>query len=170
MRVIAILLVLSCGPDGRARDPGYGSGVHLPDEDTGTTGGSDAPRLDLPQWPDLPADSSSSGAGSTSTGGEDSSSGSTGQGSTGATTGSTGGDASTGSSSGEDSSGGSSSTGPAPEPTGCPCAPGIMGFCDLPPGTCGPTKPGGYCDPNGDGTYLDGDFTQGFLDWKAECG
>jgi len=170
MRVIAILLVLSCGPDGRARDPGYGSGIVVPDLSTGAEDPGD-PRLDLPQWPDLPADSSSSGAGSTSTGGEDSSSGSssTGQGSTGATTASTGGDASTGSSSGGDSSGGSSSTGPAPEPTGCPCEPGIMGFCDLPPGTCGPTKPGGYCDPNGDGAYLDGDFNAGYLDWKGEC-
>ena len=169
MRVgVILLVVLSCGPDGRAREPGAVSGVVVPDLSTGAEDPGD-PRLDLPQWPDLPAESSS-GVGSTSTGGEDSSSGSTGQGSTGATTGeaSTGGDTSSGSTGSTGGSSGSSSTGP--EPSGCPCAPGIDNFCDLAPNTCPPTAPGGYCDPDCDGAYMDGDFNAGFLDWKAECG
>lgn len=107
-------------------------------------------------------DASTSSTSSSSTG-EASTSSSTGDASTGST-----GDASTSSSS-SSTGDGSSSTGDEPG-TGCPCAPGIDNFCDLPPGTCPPTAPGGYCDPNGDGAYLDGDFTAGFLDWKAECG
>jgi len=59
-----------------------------------------------------------------------------------------------------------------PEPSGCPCEPGIDNFCDLAPKTagCDATFPGGYCDPDGDGSYLDADFNAGFLAWKAECG
>ena len=147
MRVgVILLVVLSCGPDGRAREPGAVSGVVVPDLSTGAEDPGD-PRLDLPQWPDLPAESSS-GVGSTST--------------------STGGDTSSGSTGSTGGSSGSSSTGP--EPSGCPCAPGIDNFCDLAPNTCPPTAPGGYCDPDGDGAYMDGDFNAGFLDWKAECG
>lgn len=172
MRVgVILLVVLSCGPDGRAREPGLVSGVDLPDPSTGAE--PDAPRLDLPAWPDLPpggqgstgtgstgADSSSTG--DASTGAPDSSSG---PGSTGDGPGSTGADAST-----STVSTGDASTGQGPAPTGCPCAPDIDNFCDLAPGTCPPTAPGGYCDPDGDGSYLDGDFTAGWLDWKAECG
>ena len=80
-------------------------------------------------------------------------------------------DASSSSTTGEPGSTGSGlSTGP--EPSGCPCEPGIDNFCDLAPKTagCDATFPGGYCDPDGDGSYLDADFNAGFLAWKAECG
>jgi hypothetical protein len=175
MRGIVLVVVASCGaPEGRSRDPH--PPVMLPDISTGSSTGADPERLDLPAWPDLPPGSTGEG----SSGDEESSTGgSTGGGSTGSTsTGpeSTGegssGDASssTGSettSTGSDESTGGGSTGP--EPSGCPCAPGIDNFCDLSPGACPATEPGGYCDPDGNGDYLDGDFNAGYLAWKTEC-
>lgn len=63
----ALLFALLCACDtGTSRAPGPPpGGIVIPDASTGEGSTTGAPRLDLPSWPDLPADSSS-GAGSTS--------------------------------------------------------------------------------------------------------
>lgn len=172
MRGFVLVVIAACGePRGRIRDPAPAG--HLPDIWTGSsTGDVEPPPIDMPRWPDLPVDDDgTSGSGGPNSTGDGTTAGSTaGETGTNTTSGTStsAADASSSGTTGEAGSNSSSSTGPAP--TGCPCEPGITGFCDLPPGTCPPTAPGGYCDPNGNGDYLDGDFTQGFLDWKAECG
>lgn len=178
-RWLFIVALAACdrGEDREASPPSWPS-VHVPEDSTTGSGGGLA-RLDLSSWPDLPPETTTGEAGSTSstvtsspttgdgtsTTGDTSSSGTTGGSSTSeASTGSTDSTGSTGT--GE----ASSTTGAPPSP--CPCDPDAAAaenFCGLAPGVCEATAPGGYCDPNGDTSYADGDWVLGWQEWAEKC-
>lgn len=173
MRIIIIAALVACDRDaGRPAVPGW-PGIHVPEASTGaSTTGEDMPRLDLPSWPDLPADGATGGTstGAPTTGGEGTSTTGASSGTTAAGT-STGGSTST--TGGTSTTGAESSSGSTGEPLSpCPCEPAAaesLNFCGLSPGACEATTPGGYCDPDGDGNFADGDWNLGWQEWTAKC-